>query len=516
MDAKYKALKEDFVSNLSGGSLAEMNLVTLVAPVCPSETIAAQEKHEADMEEKKTSALLWSILQSRHSAFTPYTVDAFLVDFLLNCCAILFVTTIYSSYPLALNLFLLVPAVVVYFSPPSKRPPRHAAKAQTENGAAVKKNEAKERPEQDLPVKPFITTYRGCMMVVTCAAILAVDFRVFPRRFAKVENWGTSLMDMGVGSFVFSAGVVSARAILREQVRGQRVALLRRLRDSVRHALPLLLLGAVRTYSVKGLDYAEHVTEYGVHWNFFYTLALLPPFVALFHFLFRFVPSYAFLSLIVAVAYQMALDSTELTAFILTAPRTGLFSQNREGIFSFVGYLAIFLAGHSTGMYVLPRQPAQASNASLPSRLRTSILARLTLWSLIWSALLLAATSRVAGGLQVSRRLANLPYVLWVSAFNTAQLALFCGIEALCFPDLYQPRAPTTDVERQRCKEATSRMLSAFNRNGLLVFLLANLLTGLVNLTVRTIEVADLAAVGVLVGYMAALSAVALGLDWAG
>ena len=33
MDAKYKALKEDFVSNLSGGSVWDINLVTLVAPV---------------------------------------------------------------------------------------------------------------------------------------------------------------------------------------------------------------------------------------------------------------------------------------------------------------------------------------------------------------------------------------------------------------------------------------------------------------------------------------------------
>jgi phosphatidylinositol glycan class W len=33
MSASYKALKEDFVSNLTGGEISEINYVTAVAPV---------------------------------------------------------------------------------------------------------------------------------------------------------------------------------------------------------------------------------------------------------------------------------------------------------------------------------------------------------------------------------------------------------------------------------------------------------------------------------------------------
>jgi len=59
-------------------------------------------------------------------------------------------------------------------------------------------------------------------------------------------------------------------------------------------------------------------------------------------------------------------------------------------------------------------------------------------------------------------------------------------------------------------------VLKAFNANGLLVFLVANLLTGLVNLTTDTLGTSGIWAMGVLMAYAAVLTGFALGLDVAG
>ncbi|KAJ9507825.1 hypothetical protein QJQ45_019261, partial [Haematococcus lacustris] len=176
--------------------------------------------------------------------------------------------------------------------------------------------------------------FRGGLMLFTCCAILAVDFRAFPRRYAKTQAWGTGLMDVGVGGILLAAGLVAAappqqqqqqqqaqrqRGVQQEghgqQGEGERQEgeamgpasttlayvkalgwvtggpkvsgcawrlvellgskLLAGLRRGVRAALPSWLLWAVRLLSVRALDYQEVVWEYGVHWNFFATIALV-------------------------------------------------------------------------------------------------------------------------------------------------------------------------------------------------------------------------------------------------
>ena len=44
---------------------------------------------------------------------------------------------------------------------------------------------------------------------------------------------------------------------------------------ALQSCIPLIIVGAARTVSVKATDYQEHVSEYGVHWNFFFTLAVV-------------------------------------------------------------------------------------------------------------------------------------------------------------------------------------------------------------------------------------------------
>lgn len=280
----------------------------------------------------------------------------------------------------------------------------------------------------------------------------------------------------------------------------------------MRHSIPLLVLGLIRLYTVKGLDYAEHVTEYGVHWNFFFTMGLLPPFVEIFDALAVFIPRYEILSLGIAVLYQVALESTDLKAYILVSPRgPGLLSKNREGVFSFLGYLAIFLAGRAIGIRIIPRGTSPSRS---PQQDRKSALTSLGVQTLSWTMLFILNSTFAFGygaNIPVSRRLANMPYVLWVVAFNNAQLFLFCLIETMLFPSVH--RNLGKEGEGERVSFATSRIMTALNKNGLAIFLIANLLTGAVNLSVHTLDMNTVQSISILIGYATVVTGIALGLD---
>jgi phosphatidylinositol glycan class W len=136
---------------------------------------------------------------------------------------------------------------------------------------------------------------------------------------------------------------------------------------------------------------------------------------------------------------------------------------------------------------------------------------KLAKWTGLWIVMYVFLTWHYGPRLTVSRRLANLPYLAWVAAFNCGQLLLFRVIEGMLFPLLYTSR--DRKVEQERVYKATSKVLHAFNRNGLAIFCLANVLTGLVNMTMPTLDMNDYQAVAVLISYMSILTGVGLFLD---
>ncbi|WVQ84419.1 hypothetical protein IAT38_006571 [Cryptococcus sp. DSM 104549] len=363
---------------------------------------------------------------------------------------------------------------------------------------------------------PFLTVYRAHMMLMTVLCILAVDFSVFPRWQGKCEDFGTSLMDVGVGSFVFSLGLISTKSLsppppapipsspsmntypLASSSPHPITAILASLRKSI----PILVLGFIRLLMVKGADYPEHVTEYGVHWNFFFTLALVPVLAVGVRPLTEWV-RWSVLGMVITLAQQTVLTHFNLQSFILSTARPNLLAANKEGIASLPGYLAIFLIGVSTGEHVLrltlppaTRKPVtetqEEHERSHYDRRRTDLALELFGYGVAWWSLL--GASRLVGG-EVSRRMANTPYVLWVAAYNTTFLFGYLLLELLL------PASPSSPL--------VPPLLDALNKNGLVVFLVANLLTGLVNVSMETMYASRTVGMGVLVGYSVAVCGIA-------
>ena len=208
-------------------------------------------------------------------------------------------------------------------------------------------------------------------------------------------------------------------------------------------------------------------------------MAFLPPFVNLFQSLLFFLPDrrrtvnslpviYALLSLAVAAIYQIILETTALKRFILVGQREpwGLIGWNKEGIFSFFGYLSIFLAGMGAGSYILPASQDVTSVKQSPMG---PLGRKLLTWSAIWTVAFIVSYEYRGLSLAVSRRMANLPYVLWTAAYNTCQITAFYLIEHFF---LGEKVAGGAKGDEERYKLATPQILEFFNKEGLPIFLL--------------------------------------------
>ncbi|XP_048338726.1 phosphatidylinositol-glycan biosynthesis class W protein [Sphaerodactylus townsendi] len=483
-----KFLKEEFVSNLNGTTLLEISIGLTLAPLC--------------LLSRGLLLILYFLHRGRtlSSKSIHFSLDfAVLVVPPIFCC-----TVLAPVLPWAILLIMTFCAGLVY-----KIYCRRTAYLKVPFRQTLRDflNTSLE-PEY----VPSITVFRVYVNVLTSISILAVDFPQYPRRYAKTETYGTGVMDFGVGSFVFGNAVVCPEVRRKPgAVRSKFFYLMRQFFA----VWPLLLLGFGRLMSVKVFKYHEHVSEYGVHWNFFFTLAIVRMAASLLLTLFP-VRKAWIVAAALAVVYECFLTFTPLKMYILKKRddrdlRDGFLNANREGVFSVIGYLAIYMASVQVGLYLLKKRGSVREWFGV---------IRSFLWTILILFLFLHAAQTYVEA--VSRRMANLSFCIWVVTYGLLLFSLFlaadlvlvfakllvAGATVPCSWNFTQPSVMNKkhDLEpqdRQRLSQNVC-MVSAVNKNQLLYFLLANVLTGLANMMVDTINSNTVFAMFVLHLYMLA------------
>ncbi|KAJ3996219.1 GWT1-domain-containing protein [Lentinula boryana] len=499
LDSSYKDEKEAFVSGMTGSTVTHINLLSSVA---------------------LASIFVMYCAQTR----TKISLNSISISWLILVLPLLLSMTLFANWPATLFLLISAPGCLLLLiqRKESGTPLPSNLKSPTTPDPSSQEFHTAPRVE---PL-PSLTIYRAHMLLITCLAILAVDFPVFPRSLVKCETYGVSLMDIGVGSFVFSGGIASAMPLIKTPSH-LAAPLIPKMLRAMRKSLPIILLGIVRVLLVKGTEYPEHVSEYGVHWNFFITLALVPIMEVLLHPMMIRV-SVTAIGIVVAIIQQLLLSKYSL--YVLNAPRVDLISANKEGIVSLPGYFAIHLLGLTTGLLLLPPSPSyfrriqrSLRNHSLNDtelaqrygvRQNDKTATELSGYSILWWVLMgLCSLFKLDGGNGVSRRMVNISYIFWICAYNVSFILAYLVLDMVFFP------SPSTTRKSKKQLDGTSissspaaspaaiphPLLDAVNKNGLVVFLVANVGTGLINLTIPTMYTSDLWAMIILCGYSYAI-----------
>nr|XP_054764341.1 phosphatidylinositol-glycan biosynthesis class W protein-like isoform X1 [Lytechinus pictus] len=454
--------KATFYSNLNGTSKGEISLILSINP---------------------SSALLRASIQLILCSLgiTESLILKILLDFAVLTLPLLLAVSLLSDDALYILLTEVIISFSLVFMAMHYQSPKHKSLSLSQLGQTPMEGRL-----------PFITNFRVLNNIGVAVGILAVDFVMFPRRFAKTETYGTGIMDGGVGAYVLMNAIVSPEARGQYRRSGSNSVM-----KSLTSSIPLLVLGLGRLVSVKGVDYHEHISEYGLYWNFFFTLAATKILCTLI-LLFAPVRWSAVISVSLAVGYQYLLTHRGLEDLVLHGTdlndsRNGFFNANREGLVSCLGYVAIYFAGVRLGQYLL--KPRKTVSEWLKV-LVYLLIADVVLW------ITLAQVEAHVG--LTSRRLANLPYVIWNVVYCIHVLCSFLLIDIVMviIKHHYLAKVPTEKPEQ------LSLLVSAIGRNQLLYFLLANVLTGLVNLSIDTIHQPDVTSFGIVALYLFVLNCV--------
>ncbi|XP_062845085.1 phosphatidylinositol-glycan biosynthesis class W protein [Trichomycterus rosablanca] len=460
-----------FVSNLNGTTLVEVSLGSVLAPLC------------------LLSRGLCLILFHLNKGVLPLSKSANLVlDFTMLIMPLVLSCTVLSDVLHWVIIGLAGVELTLYlYLFQNKKPSSRWNLTESFANINVESRQV-----------PFVTVFRVLVNVKTAISILAVDFSVFPRRYAKTETYGTGVMDFGVGAYVMANAMVCPEA-RGKKIQGSKFSHLVKQLLSV---WPLLVLGFARLLSLKSSGYHEHVTEYGVHWNFFFTLAIVRVVASALLVVFPIKISWL-VALLLSGVYQIMLETTDLKSFIIqNGERNGFLQANKEGIFSVVGYIAVYMFGVQVGLYVMQTRTLV--------RDWIRVVRNLLLTSFGLFMVLFACQTYIE---PVSRRMANFPFCIWtlaqslffLSCLGMADIVLlFAKVISNCshVSASWNPAGRTQTERKITNKLDTLCLVQSVNRNQLLYFLLANVMTGLTNVFVDTLKSSYFFAACVLLCYM--------------
>lgn len=301
-------------------------------------------------------------------------------------------------------------------------------------------------------------------------------------------------MDVGVGLFVFSNGiVVKPSAVPFSKKKFQKLLV---------SCLPLFILGFSRLVLTKEINYQEHVTEYGVHWNFFITLAVTKMFGTVLEGFMRTAEHIKYSALMLMMFHETCLQ-LGLSNFIMddNVSRSNLITANREGIFSVTGYVSLYLSSIFIGTVLKSDgQELLKVREVFYKTIKLGVISAFC-WKMIF----------VCNGMfGVSRRTANMGYIFWVLAIGTTMLTLFMGIEMFIYytnfnrPQWQQQAESNTKSQLDEPDfhvPYVPLILQAINYNGLAFFLMANLFTGIVNICFQTMLLGTSASILIITYY---------------
>ena len=481
--------KEEFVTGHSGTTPHEILLLCLVIPI--GLQLYYKLHHYASSSTSNSSR--------KHGIIMKICQIDIIIEFITLIVPMLLVQTSLFR-PIILLLGMQMVKLLVAFLIPQSTSTKTTSKSSQYNNN-------KQRPA-------FLTIHRSCVYILTTIAILAVDFNIFPRTFCKTEVSGYGWMDLGAASFIIIAGWASALSSSSSKYNGQtRSSTSTLAKKAIMKCAPLLLIGLIRLATNKGLEYQEHVSEYGVHWNFFFTLCCVEGFMVVWKGIKRNListnnnlPVDFILALFMIIPYQIYLSYGGGQEFIVDGERRcsndsfiyNAYVANREGILGVVGYLSLRLLSEDLGRMCLLRRIGDDTKQSNDKSWvqRRLFVASLMLWM---------AHICLTLGLQIptSRRSTNASFILWSLAHN---MSLLCMIHYVTM---------RTEVNGSGSAH-TPKILEAVNRFGLAVFLSSNVLTGLVNLTIlnsKSVRHSDGKAILILSVYLVIVCGIALLLD---